>query len=176
MVSHAWDLSRLGSQGWTVVRLSELGRMCQPVSPPEGPGVSLLLCMSPQSPDRVRPSYTESKPSASTGWWSLGAGRALKSALGSMSPGGGLPPPASFLRVAPPTDDSALSRASAGVGICPGLKVKGEEVKRHKTLGICSGTFHSHLQHRNGTFMNVLVAPVTRAGHEEILPPCGHFP
>ena len=150
MVSHAWDLSRLGSQGWTVVRLSELGRMCQPVSPPEGPGVSLLLCMSPQSPDRVRPSYTESKPSASTGWWSLGAGRALKSALGSMSPGGGLPPPASFLRVAPLNgwqhpQQSGVTR----VGICPVGKELGGEVMSHKPWVFLQA--HSTLTENPGT-------------------------
>ena len=32
LLSHPWSLGRLGSQGWTVMGLTELGRMCQPMS------------------------------------------------------------------------------------------------------------------------------------------------
>ena len=33
LMSHPWSLGSLGSQGWTVMGLTELGRVCQPMSP-----------------------------------------------------------------------------------------------------------------------------------------------
>lgn len=33
-VSHPWGLSRHGSQGWTIMLLKVVGRMCKQVSPP----------------------------------------------------------------------------------------------------------------------------------------------
>ena len=55
------------------------------------------------------------------------------------------------------------------------MKLQGEEVVRHKPLGVCSGTFHSNLQRRKLTFPKALVTGGTGAQHEEVLPPCGHF-
>ena len=45
----------------------------------------------------------------------------------------GFPPPASFLRVAPPMDDNTRSRVVfQELGFVPGAKDKGEKVMRHK--------------------------------------------
>ena len=55
------------------------------------------------------------------------------------------------------------------------MKLQGEEVVRHKPLGVRSGTFHSNLQRRKLTFPKALVTGGTRDQHEEVLPPCGHF-
>ena len=65
--------------------------------PPLGPGAPVPLCMCPPFRDPAGPSYSETKPSAPKGWWSLWAGRALKSPLGSTSPGGGGVPTSSLL-------------------------------------------------------------------------------
>ena len=42
-------------------------------------------------------------------------------------------------------------------------------------MGVCSGTFHPNSQPRKPAFPKALVAGGTRVGHEEVLPPCGHF-
>ena len=55
------------------------------------------------------------------------------------------------------------------------MKLEGEEVLRLRPLGVCSGTFHSNSPSRKPTFPKNLVADGTRVGHEEVLPPCGHF-
>ena len=46
---------------------------------------------------------------------------------------------------------------------------------RHKLLEVCSSTFHSLSETRKPTFPKAGVAGGTRVGHEEVLPPCGHF-
>ena len=63
----------------------------------------------------------------------------------------------------------------AGKGMCPGDR--GKEGRRNGTqaLSASSGTFHSW-QSRNRTFRKALVPSVTRVGHKDMLPPCGHFP
>ena len=46
---------------------------------------------------------------------------------------------------------------------------------RPKALGVCSVTFHSNVWPRKLTFLKALVAGGTRVGHDEVLPPFGHF-
>ena len=55
------------------------------------------------------------------------------------------------------------------------MKLHWEGVLRYKPLGVCSGTFHPNSQPRKPTFPKALVAGGARVGHEEVLPPCGHF-
>ena len=64
------------------------------MSPAHGPGLRVSLCMGLQPPQPPHPggsSGSKTMAAAPKGWWSLWAGRALKSPLGSMSPGGGAP-------------------------------------------------------------------------------------
>ncbi len=45
----------------------------------------------------------------------------------------------------------------------------------HKPLGVAPGTFPSNSQPSNMTLPNAFGCQQTRAGHEEMLPPCGRF-
>ena len=77
------------------------------------------------------PSCSRANPGAPKGWWRLRAGRALQSALGTMSPGDRVPPPpASFLRVTPLRGQLLLQSGVAILEICPGIKAQ-REGRRH---------------------------------------------
>ena len=91
LLSHPWSLSRLGSQGWTVMGLMELGRMCQLRSPAPriwcaySPLHGLMTSRSKQVLLQRNYAYCTQR------MWSLCAGRASKSRVGPMSPGGRVP-------------------------------------------------------------------------------------
>ena len=55
------------------------------------------------------------------------------------------------------------------------MRLQGEEVVKHKVLSVCSGTFYTNSQLRKPSFPKALVPGGSRDGHEEVLPPCGHF-
>ena len=103
LVSHPWSLSRLGSQGWSVVGL---GRVPAKVSPhTRGPGVPAALCMGPLPPDPDGHACSERRLTAPRGGASgLEELWKVPGALWFLVVG--FPPPASFLRVTPPTDGS----------------------------------------------------------------------
>ena len=87
----------------------------------------------------------------------------------------GFPPPASFLRVAPLTyGNSLISAVLQGWGSAEWLEGKGEEVMGHNPLGVCCGTFRSHLNSGTRLF-RASGLPGNRTVLEKILPPCGHF-
>ena len=46
---------------------------------------------------------------------------------------------------------------------------------RHKSLNVRSGPFHSISHPWKLTFANALVVSGTGGGHQNVLPPCGHF-
>ena len=133
-MSHAWSLSRLGSPGGTVLGPRALGRVCQANSPPP-PTPWTWTAYSPLHEPTVSrsrgPSCSRANPGAPKGWWRLRAGRALQSALGTMSPGDRVPPPpASFLRVTPLRGQLLLQSGVAILEICPGIKAQ-REGRRH---------------------------------------------
>lgn len=128
-MSQAWSRTSLGSQGWTVERLRELGG-CAGKRAPFALGVPGPLCMGPHSPDPRRPSYRETKPRVPRGWWSIWAGRAFKSPLGSASPGAGVPS-SSLLPLGRPTyrRRHPQQRSVAALGRHPGagLRLRGKK-------------------------------------------------
>ena len=91
LLSHPQSLGRLGSQGWTDVGLMVWGGCASQWALPHGPAVLVSLCTGPQPPDPGGSSCSQTMAAAPKGWWSLWVGRALKSRLGSMSPGAGVP-------------------------------------------------------------------------------------
>ena len=89
LLSHPHSLSRLGSQGWTVPGLRELGsrgsRWAFLGSVAPGPPST-----GPQTPDPGWASHSYCKPTAPQNWWMPWAWRAMKSYSCLMSPGGGV--------------------------------------------------------------------------------------
>ena len=75
----------------------------------------------------------------------------------------GFPPPASFLGVAPPMDETTLHRVGVkATGICPGDGGR----KNEWVTGLGCFSWHFPLrQSRNRTFPEALAPPVSRAGH-----------
>ena len=81
-----------GSAGGTVLGLRALGRICQPMShPPRWTWASCSRLHEPTVSRSRGPSCSRTNPGAPKGWRALWAGRALQSALGPVSPGGGVP-------------------------------------------------------------------------------------
>ena len=127
-MSHPWSLGRLVSQGWTVMGLTELGRMCQPMNPAPW---TWRACSPLHQPTTFRSgqillqwncAYCTQK------MCSLWAGRALKTPWAPCLLVVGFPPPASFLRVAPPMDESTLPRVVLQeLGFVQGTGVRKEE-------------------------------------------------
>ena len=127
LVSHPWNLSRLGSQGWSVLDLRVLGRYAwqwaiywrtRRISSSGGVG---------------RSSCSQAKPTEPKGCWNIWDGRALKVPWATRLLVVGIPTPASFHGVIPPTDDITVHRVELQELVCIWeIKVKGEEVKRHR--------------------------------------------
>lgn len=84
------------------------------------------------------------------------------------------PLPASFLSVpAPETKAPTAQRIGEHPGLFWGKKLK-PKLNEKQALGVSLGTLHSY-NPGHWTFRKVPAAPVSRTGHEEMLPPRGHF-
>ena len=86
------------------------GGRASPWALPHGPGEPLPLCISPQPPDPGGPSCSETTPTAPKGRGASGLEELWKALWAPCLLVLEFPPPASFLRVAPPMDESTLPR------------------------------------------------------------------
>ena len=55
------------------------------------------------------------------------------------------------------------------------MKLPGGRSSETQGLGCLLSTFHTNSQPRKLTFPKALVPGGSRDGHEEVLPPCGHY-
>ena len=91
LLSHPWSLGRLGSQGWTVMGLTELGRVCQPMSPAAWTWWACSPLHRPTTSGSKQVLLQWNYAYWTKRMWRLWAGRTLKSPVGAMSPGAGVP-------------------------------------------------------------------------------------
>ena len=82
LMSHPWNLSRLGSQGWSVLDLRVLGRYAWQWA------VYWRTRRISSSGGVGRSSCSQAKPTEPKGCWNIWDGRALKSPLSYKTPGG----------------------------------------------------------------------------------------
>ena len=142
LLAYPWSLGRLGSRGWTVMGLMELGRMYQPMSPAPW---TWRACSPLHGPTTSRPrgsSCSETMPTAPKGCGASGLKELWKSPWAPCLLVLGFQPPASFLGVSPPMDESTLYIVVLkDLGFVQGMG----ERRRNGTqaLGVSPGTFHS---------------------------------
>lgn len=116
--SHPWGLSRPGSQGWTVMLLKVVGRMCKQVSPPLVnssawfPLHGTVIFRSSRALLQLHQAYFPQKRCV------LWVGRALKSHPVSTSPGGGLPTSSLLLNHFTILPQQSQPSTLVGLGIC----------------------------------------------------------
>ena len=142
LLPHPWSLSRLGSLGWPALGLRDVGRMS--ASEPCSMDLACLLPSAPAHQILVGPpaDYTYCTQRI----WSLWAGRALESPLGSMSPGDGVPTSSFLPSVSPP-----MMKAPSRVVLqeFQGIGVRKEEGMGHKSWVFLLA--HSTLNNNPGT-------------------------
>ena len=110
---------------------------------PHGPGEPFPLCISPQPLDAGTSSCSGTTPTASKGCATSGLGELWKAPWAPCLLVLGFLPPASFLRVAPPMDESTLPRVVLQeLGCVQGMRL-GRKKNGTQALSSSSGTFHS---------------------------------
>ena len=141
-------------------------------------GVPVPLCTHPQSPDPSRSSCSETTPPAPKGCGASALEELWKAPWVPCLLMVRFPPPASFLSVAAPVDESTFHRVVLQELGCVQETGVRKEGRRNGTqaLGVSSGTFHSNWQSRNRTFPKALVPPVTRVGVQRCAATLKPFP